>query len=351
MDEPAGGTRRDHRIPDIAWLKGLCIIGVLLIHSQPLVHSLAYEYVISRAVLIFIVLFGVTSELWWQRHAAEPWRRTAAAWYRTRLVRLMIPLWGMLALWWLLVITLRPPIHVAPHIVVATALGYMPWIGTGWFVTLALELVVLFPALRWCVHRVGGRVSLVVAAAVLVASYVYMYPIIHLMRLLLHDSGGLRLGGELFYYRWIFAPAYFFGVVAGMAIARNVVHLGAAVVPSAVALGLGVLVRQYADLDQRMLLALTASLDVPLTVLLLAAMPAVRLAPLLARALAWLGDASWGIYLGQTLIHDGLHAFGFEPEETAALAYRWLYFAILLTGSVALVHIGNAARGVLARDR
>ena len=43
----------------------------------------------------------------------------------------MIPLWGMLALWWLLVIALRPPIHVAPHIVIATALGYMPWIGTA----------------------------------------------------------------------------------------------------------------------------------------------------------------------------------------------------------------------------
>jgi len=100
-----------------------------------------------------------------------------------------------------------------------------------------------------------------------------------------------------------------------------------------------------------MRLALTASSGVPLAVMLLVAMPAVQLAPPLARALAWLGEASWGIYLGQTLIHDSLHTSGMKPEEAAALAYRWLYFAILLAGSVALVHAGNAARRAFTRER
>ena len=84
----------------------------------------------------------------------------------------------------------------------------------------------------------------------------------------------------------------------------------------------------------------------PLTLLLLATVPAVRVAPPLASALAWLGESSWGVYLGQTLIHDGLLLFRVQPS-TWTLPWRWGHLVVLPSGSIALVVLGNAARAAL----
>jgi peptidoglycan/LPS O-acetylase OafA/YrhL len=373
VDTAPGAAPAPQRRPEIDRLKGLAILGVLLIHARPLVGTPLGDHVVNRAVPVFLVLFGMTSEMWWRAHGAAGARRTLLAWYRGRARRLLVPLWATLAVWWAIVVTLGGDVPVAPRFVVATALGYLPWLGTGWFITVILQLVVLFPAVHWCARRLGAPASLALTAAVLAVSYAFMFEITAGMRRLLLDSGP-RQGLEAFYYFWIFVPARLFGVVAGMVLAwrvtrPEVVPERPATAPPAGAVGesqgpargssgvvgprltagaamvlaIGWLVMWRWLGDPRELAGLSALLDVPLTLVLLAAIALLPAASNLARALAWCGRASWGIYLGQMLIHDGLHAFALRPEE-AALGARWAYFACLLGGAVALVAIGTAVR-------
>ena len=122
-----GGAPRE---AEIDWLKGLAILFILLIHARPIEGGL-YEHLINRAVPMFIVLFGVTSELWWRGHVARG-EAPIGPWYRTRLVRLMIPVWGMLLVWWPFEFEFDPAVPQGIRPVLATAVGFMPWIGTGW---------------------------------------------------------------------------------------------------------------------------------------------------------------------------------------------------------------------------
>ncbi len=95
--EPAG------RAPEIGWLKGLAILGVLCIHARFLDGTAVFEHAINRAVYVFLVVVGVNSELWWQqpRLRARTWFTRTREWYRTRLVRLLVPVWVFGAMWWL----------------------------------------------------------------------------------------------------------------------------------------------------------------------------------------------------------------------------------------------------------
>jgi peptidoglycan/LPS O-acetylase OafA/YrhL len=329
------------RLPEIDRAKGLAILGVLLIHARPTADTWLHTYVVSQAVPVFLVLFGTTSELWWRRAhtgAADRIRQ----WYRTRAVRLLIPAWSALvALWsfrFLVGVNTQSPLHV-----LLTFGGYMPWVGTGWFVTLALELVVLFPFIRWGVAHVGAGVALVAAIAMLVWSELHLDAVVALMRLLLHDAGS-QLNDASYYYFWIFPPARIFPVVAGIVLARRGMPSSRTGLAAAALVVAGGLVVDRLGPDPVIHRLASWALCVPLT---LAILVAVRPAGIAAgAALAWLGRHSWGVYLGQLVVHEAVHGFA-SPDE-ASLGIRWAYFAVLLaSGSLAVV-VGERLRHVVA---
>jgi peptidoglycan/LPS O-acetylase OafA/YrhL len=334
--------RRD----DIDWLKGLAIIGVLLIHSRPLTGIFVGDHIVARAVPVFVVLFGMTSELWWRARAAEDPRATLVMWYRSRLTRLMIPVWGTFALWWIMTLLLHsePPPTIAR--VLVTAVGYAPWARTGWFVTLIIELVVLLPLLRMFLARVGPFLAIGTALVLVVVSFHGVESIITITAALFGDHHAS--GEPAFFYFWIFAPRWFYPLLAGMIAIRcgpaAATRLTAVAAPIAI---LGLLAESRVQ-DAVWRLIVTAALDVPVALLLLAVVPLVRFCKPAARFLAWCGASSWGIYLGQLLIFNAFLMLDVHPYDSPVLLTRWAFFAGLLLGSLALVTFGNALRSVLA---
>jgi peptidoglycan/LPS O-acetylase OafA/YrhL len=330
------------RRPEIDLAKGVCILGVVLIHSQPLIGTAFHRCVVNRAVPVFLVLFGLTSELWWQ--ARERRGTPLREWYATRLLRLMIPLWGALALWWMAVAVSAAPTPITIWRVLETLVGYLAPLRTGWFVTLILQLVVVFPALRWAVVRIGALPTLVACALIAIVSHTHMDQVIHFMRFVLLDRSTHPHVLDLFYFFWIFAPASFVLVVAGIVLARRPSLLGTrpAVIAAAVFVA-GTTATRTLVPDAALTPALVSLLDIPLTIALLGAMASLNARRSAARALAWWGTASWGMYLGQMVLHDGLHLFELRPEE-GPIALRWVYCAILLLGATGLVIVGELLR-------
>jgi peptidoglycan/LPS O-acetylase OafA/YrhL len=90
--------------------------------------------------------------------------------------------------------------------------------------------------------------------------------------------------------------------------------------------------------------ALMSLLDVPLTVLLLAGLAVFKRLPSAADLLAWCGEHSWGIYLGQMVVHTSLLAVGWWGPLEEVVLRRWAYAAALTVGAVGLVVMGNALR-------
>jgi peptidoglycan/LPS O-acetylase OafA/YrhL len=328
------------RIPAIDRAKGVAIVGVLLIHARPLAGTWIHAHVIDHAVPVFLVLFGMTSRLWWERDRDASWRATTMRWYRARAVRLMVPVWSALVVLWTFRFAVGRNTESLLHVLLTFG-GYMPWVGTGWFVTLALELVVLFPLLVWAVDRIGDVAALLIAAAVLVVCERHLYGVIALVRMLFRDASP-HVDLSLYYYYWIFPPPRAFAVVAGMMLARRgTPSLRAGAISAAVVVAGGLIAdRLMTDLIAQRLLS--AFLDVPLTIAILVAVHYVDGA--LGSALAWLGQHSWGAYLGQLVVHEAVHALG-SPDE-AALGVRWAYFGVLLGSAVLLVVAGERIRRV-----
>jgi hypothetical protein len=324
---------------------------VLLIHSRPLADWWIHDHVIDRAVPIFITLFGTTSELWWRRRGDRA--STVRDWYRTRLWGLMVPVWSALTVLWVLRFATgfgTTSVTGAPYRVVLTYLGYMPWVGTGWFVTLALEMVVLFPVLRLSLDRLGAVATLLLTAAILVASHLHQDEIITFVRTLVRDrSTHADPFMSYYYFFWIFAPARFFLVICGVLIARRCLVpsrlVGSLAAVLVVAGGL-VADRLTPPLSQ----TLMAFLDVPLTIAVMSAGRALRLVPRIGSTVAWYGRHSWGVYLGQLVVHELIHDWAsmrctgmvceWLPED-AALAIRWSYFFVLLASATLAVLVGN----------
>jgi peptidoglycan/LPS O-acetylase OafA/YrhL len=332
LPEPA---RSDGRHREVDAVRGLAILGVLLIHANPLQENAFHQIVVNRAVAVFLVLFGVSSELWWDRRSDPSSWATSREYYRSRLTRLLPPVWVALAAWWVLMPALgKGPAPrfwwVLPH-----ALGYMPQVGMGWFVTLIVQLVLLFPLLHLALRLLGPIAACGIGLAIMTWSQLHPWQVIDCMRVLLFDTGPTG-GLFIFYYLWIFAPSRFLALFAGMILARHGVRI-----PNAVSIAAAVCFVAGAWLEYALLREspyrnlLSGVLDIALTVALLASVRVACPAGL-ANVLAWLGRASWSIYLGQLVAHNAfgdlwLHTFG-----GSALS-RWVYFGCLLLSGLLAV--------------
>ncbi len=305
--------------------KGVAILGVILIHSQVLVPSAFQTHVISRAVPVFMVLFGLTSTLWWEKTPA-PGR--IAAYYRSRFVRLLPAYWLAVALWWggQRVLSSDP---LGLGALVASIFGYAPWMQTSWFVTAILQLIVVFPLLRLAVDALGAVVVSAAALAVLVFLQANSLVVnAWVANLLPHPV--LALG---FYPFWIFIPHYLWLVACGMqmtSLARSpraatlLVAFGVFLVP--------LLVEPLVTQPSALFRIAESVADPARTVLLLAVASLLVRVELLSSALAWLGRNSWEVYVG----HMAVHSLVYPAWERAGgpLEHRIEYTLVLLAGGV-----------------
>ncbi|HEV7732168.1 MAG TPA: acyltransferase [Candidatus Binatia bacterium] len=325
-------TAPGQRIVAIDMLKGAAIVWVMLIHAEALRDRLVMVHVFNHAVPIFVVLFGLNSELWWRRRT---WA-DLGTWYVSRARRLYVPIWAMLVVWWAMALWFqRPLIPLSWKLLVWHAVGDLEFVGTAWFVTLILQLVVLFPFVHFVARRLGLGVTLLLGIAATVLSVAFRMELVAWIgisgmrsfspRFLGHVAFGMLLAHHLDWLRW-----------------RTALLCMALVVPCWTSHA-GVLLPALGPYAERLL-------DLPLTLALLVAMGAFADVTLVARPLAWLGVHSWGLYVGQMLVHN---AFGFTMGYRNALARidSGVYALILLAGSLVLVLAGNALLARVERWR
>jgi peptidoglycan/LPS O-acetylase OafA/YrhL len=335
-------TESRQHVPELDWLKGFAILAVMWIHSKPFDDSLLFVHLINRAVPIFLVLFGISSELWWQREGERAPEGRARRWLRGRLRRLLPGYWGLMALWWLAVLILGEPVGATEFDGLDVALsffGYAPWVGTAWFVTIILQYVLLFPGLRWVTERVPAGVCLAAGAVSTLAS---IYSTLHLVEL------GTRLFGSNvpppgWYYSWIFFPRALWNVTVGIYVARwwqGRVSKSATAV-AAVLTVTGIVAVEAIGQGGDFLAPLRAGtvahvVDVPLAVTLLGLLRWVALPAPVRRFLAWCGVRSWGLYLGHLLVHEivQLGGYFFSVQEQSI---RIIYGVFLLAGGVTVM--------------
>ncbi|HMJ14605.1 MAG TPA: acyltransferase family protein, partial [Polyangiaceae bacterium] len=261
------------RLPEVDLLKGFCILCVVAIHARLLGGTAVFYFVIDRAVPIFLVLFGVTSELWWRRNSGQA-SGVTRRWYVGRLVRVLPGYWALMASWWLVVaLWQRPDNNLVlgwPQLVISF-LGSAGWVATTWFVTIILQYIAIMPWLR---RAPGGRwaaVVLSVAALSTFLSAVFLLGVIHLSEALFGKNV------QELYYFWISLPHVLWHVMAGIFIARwwqGKVPLPATGIAIAVAVAGAVAASfgrpEASDITGRLLLvACMHLLDVPLALALL----------------------------------------------------------------------------------
>jgi peptidoglycan/LPS O-acetylase OafA/YrhL len=331
--------------PEIDRVKGLAILFVIGIHAKIGEGSILHEQLINRAVPIFLFVFGLMSELSLRRARAK--QRPLGEWYRGRFERLFVPVWGMAILFWLAVLyTKAPPVPLGGWHALLTFLGYAPWIGPSWFVTLVLQLVLLFPALSWVMDRLGPWVVLVLAAVIAGVSTYYS---LHVA-----DFGLKYLGRSVpppgWFYIWIFVPRSLWIVVAGMVVARVW-----GTKPGPRVTFVAVIVSIFAETAVWLVnpdefiagtlrrLVVMQLWDVPVALAVLGVCANVPLPALLARPLEWCGRWSWGIYLGHIVVFEAAHMVRKFPEAGGG-SERVLYGAFLLLAGAVLALSGDALR-------
>ncbi|HEY8516433.1 MAG TPA: acyltransferase family protein [Candidatus Binatia bacterium] len=322
------------RLASIDMVKGLAIIGVTFIHSTVLGQdSLWMTLLVVHSVPVFLVLFGMNSESWFRRHTGE--RRTLE-WWERGVKRILIPAWATLAVWWVMVLVLKPAIvRVTPSLPLYHLIGYMKQVGMGWFVTVVLQLVLLFPLFHWLARRAGIAVVLALGLAATLVTLFYVQTI----------RGSLGLSGWM-----VLSPRFFAHVAFGMLLAPYAGRLGRrAVIAALVAYVVLALVQEKVLLAAWWRFA-NRLLELPLTVLLLAAMARLASVDVLRTSLSWLGQHSFGLYLGQLLTHNGfLFAFGGECTIFGCQGGvferfdLWVYTGILAAGSLFFLALGHAA--------
>jgi peptidoglycan/LPS O-acetylase OafA/YrhL len=321
------------RSPAIDMVKGLAILWVLLIHARPLGESAFFYNVVNHAVPIFVVLFGLNSELWWRRRRLpdDLW-----TWYRSRARRILVPMWGMLLVFWAMVAVAHPPgIDLTARRMMLQLSGYLAQVGTGWFVTMIVQMVVVFPLFRAVERRWGLGV-------LLAGGFACMFTVLYYRFWMVAHWG---MFGAL-----VFSPRFFGHVAFGMLLARYLDRLGiGAALVSAALIAPCVAVRQ-GFIGSFPLIAYTDRLvELPLTVLLLALCGLAPRLPLVTAALVWLGQSSYGIYLGQLLVHNAfVFKYGLRLYGQLNL---WLYTLELLVGALAFLWLGETVMRVLETTR
>ena len=318
-------------------LKGFAILCVLLIHSKALGDSVGFLYVVNHAVAIFVVLFGLNSTLWW-RDRLLPQHLTT--WCGTRIKRIMAPYWALLPLWWMLALWYRPiGVSLSWWLPLVQLGGYTLYIGTGWFVTMILLLVALFPLLELGVRRMG-------VWRLLVAAVVGELVVAHWRLELLGRFGQMNY--------LVFPPRILGHVAFGMLLATRLDKLGTVEYLAGVALWTLCVAVQSSPLSPQLGPYIDTLIDLPLVVALLVAFRAMPTIPLVTPALLWLGVNSWGVYLGQMLIHNAVvYQCGFLPDLAPNLAAcnfplgddaslgRWIYTLVLLFGAIGIIWLAR----------
>lgn len=349
MNEPRG-----EHLPEIDWLKGFAILAVIWIHAKPYEESFFYLQVINRAVPIFLVLFGLSSELWWQREtegateetalrsASPSQRRPQNKWYTGRLLRLLPPYWAMIGVWWLFVVFWRQPggnFRLGGFEVLLSFFGYAPWVGTSWFVTLILQYILLFPLLRWVTLRVPALVCLLVSVAVTFASGWFSLDILTTAT----DLLGNNVPSPGWYYVWAFFPRALWNVMSGIVIARwwqgkvSMRATGFALILTAAGALVTEMIRASNDFWAPVReFAVASIVDVPLTVALLGLFRWTPLPQKVALFLRWCGLRSWGLYLAHLLIHE-LVQLGGVFYSVGEQGVRIVYGLALFVGGAAVV--------------
>lgn len=347
--------RRDH-LPEIDEVKGLAILMVVCIHAKLYASTLLFDRLVNRAVPIFLVLFGITTELSFAAHAKRD-VPLARWWYQTRLRRLVPPYWVMIAAWWGLALWSGHAAFLKLGAREATLmfLGYAPWIGTSWFVTLILELVLVVPGYRWLVGKLGPVPSLALSAAATAAGAYYLWYIaVWGMQIFGHDAPEPG-----WYYQWIFFPRVLWPVTVGFFVARwwggriskraTVIALALTVFGSWLAdVARGAPEDAFVGLLRQQVV--TCLIDAPLAIGLLGLFQWLPVPRTAARFLSFCGAWSWGIYLAHLLVHELLFMKHFDPEKHPE-SVRAVYAVFLLTVGIALALLTERVGRLLGVNR
>jgi surface polysaccharide O-acyltransferase-like enzyme len=249
----------------------------------------------------------------------------------------------MAALWWFVVWSGgKSPLPVEGPDVVATFLGFAPWIGTSWFVTLIVQLVLFFPLLRRVVDGSPAWLSLLAAALLSSWCVWHTWTVVAWGREIFGDN----VAEPGWYYLWIFVPRVLVHVVAGMLLGRvfggrpslRVTGLALALA----ATGPFLLAALDTLPDAAYVGPLRAQvvvylLDVPLTVGLLGLLQHLPLPRLLGEPLSLAGRWSWGLYLGHLWVHEALHLGGIEFELSSQRIRAQYALILLILGALVAI--------------
>jgi peptidoglycan/LPS O-acetylase OafA/YrhL len=323
------------RLPQLDVAKGFAILGVIAIHSELFSPSLFDTHIVNRAVPMFLVMFGMTSTLWWNR-TDETGR--VRAWYRSRLLRLAPPYWTAVLVWWIAQTLLaKQPLGV--DVLALSLTSYAPWIQTSWFVAVISQLILVFPLLVLVTKKLGAIPATVAALGILIAAQSQAVG----LNVWLRDQLPYNEAAVGFYPFWLFIPHYFWLVLCGTQMTKW------AVSPSARSLLIAFTVVVLAGIAEPLvtkpsaLLRVAASIADPArTVLLLGASVMVARSELPRRALAWLGTNSWEIYVGQMAVHS--LAYPAWQRAGGPFEHRIEYTLVLLIGGLAFATAMIAAR-------
>lgn len=335
--DPEGvGASVSGRVDGIDVLRGLATLGVVAIHAGPTRDWSIHPMTVGRSVPVFLVLMGVSAELWRQRlRPTHLWRQYVTSAAR----RLLVPYLGwLLCLIALAAATDRLPAE--PAMWPFVAIGYVPWAGPTWFIGAVFLLTPLIPLLLWAAERWSVRALTLVALAVTLAAQLDSLRIARMMA----EVYPVRSDPMVISLFWHFVPAYFWHVCGGIWLARR----GVQVSPSLVAIALLTLlwIHIWLAVPGRFPLhenAAFALADVPLCLVLIAVSGSLASRLRVARMLGAVGRRSWGIYLGHVLVFD-LFDFNGWNFQFGSQPVRWLFFLVLFGAGLLLTAVGRALR-------
>src|SRR5262249_46393305 len=97
-----------NRVREVEWLCGIAIALLVCIDAEVFPESVLQQHVANRAPSILLVLFGISSELYWRTSVsrAKNVGERLQAWYRERAGRLLLAWYAMFTSWWLAVLCL-----------------------------------------------------------------------------------------------------------------------------------------------------------------------------------------------------------------------------------------------------